>query len=265
MTAELFLVHLVWAPLGTGPLERFVCSYRAHDAGTEHELVVVYNGFRAQDDLSSWRHALAEVEHRELRLERPVVDLAAYRQAVDRAVAERYCFVNSHSEVLADDWLGQLERHLLAPGVGMVGTGGSFESAYSSAPRPLRPFRRDFEAFPNPHIRTNGFALTRELLLSLHWPLPRRKLDAWRLESGRHGISRQVRERGLELLAVDRHGRGYPSERWRESATFRSGGQINQMLGDNRTREYDTADPRRRLQLERMAWGSIGPDGRPIS
>jgi hypothetical protein len=265
LTPALCLVHLVWAPLGTEPLERFVRSYRAHDPGTEHELVVVYNGFRVEDDLSSWQRMLGEVDHRELRLERPAIDLAAYRQTVDLAVAERYCFVNSHSEVLVDGWLGQLERHLLAPGVGMVGTGGSFESAYSSAPRPLRPFRRDFEPFPNPHIRTNGFALTRELLVSLDWPLPRRKLHAWQLESGRHGISRQVCERGLELLAIDRHGSAHPVERWYESATFRSGGQVNQMLGDNRTREYETADPKRRLQLERMAWGPTGADGRSIS
>jgi len=255
LSAELSLVHLVWAPLGAGSLERFVRSYRAHDAGAEHDLVVLYNGFRQGEDLSPWRRVLADVEHRELRLDRPVLDLAAYRQAVDLDVAKRYCFVNSHSEVLADGWLGGLERHLLAPGVGMVGTGGSLESAYSCAPRPLRPFRRDFEPFPNPHIRTNGFALTRELLLSLDWPLPRRKLDAWRLESGRGGISRQLRGRGLELLAVDRQGRAYPPEFWRESATFRSGGQVNQMLADNRTREYETADPRRRSQLERMAWG----------
>jgi hypothetical protein len=251
----LSLVHLVWAPLGTGSLERFVRSYQAHDAGTEHELVVLYNGFRPGQDLSPWREAFAEVEHRELLIERPALDLGAYRQAVDLAVAERYCFVNSHSEILVDGWLGALERHLLEPGVGMVGSGGSFESAYSCAPRPLRPFRRDFQPFPNPHIRTNGFALTRELLLSLQWPLPRRKLHAWRLESGRHGISRQVLERGLRLLAVDRHGRAHPPEHWRESATFRSGGQVNQMLGDNRTREYESANPARRIQLERMAWG----------
>jgi hypothetical protein len=260
LTAGLCLVHLVWAPLGLGPLDCFVGSYRAHDAGAEHELTVLFNGFRPGDDLSRWRQVLADVPHRELHLDRPVIDLAAYRQAVELVAAERYLFVNSHSEVLADGWLGHLERHLRTPGVGLVGTGGSFESAYSFAPRPLRPFRRDFDPFPNPHIRTNGFALARELLVSLDWPSPRRKLEAWRLESGRHGISSQVRERGLELLVVGRDGSAYQAERWRESATFRSGGQVNQMLGDNRTREYETANRRRRLQLERMAWGA---DRRP--
>jgi hypothetical protein len=185
-----------------------------------------------------------------------VLDLGSYRQAAELMRAERYCFLNTNSEVLCRDWLGHLDRHLCSAEVGLVGTGGSYESAYSSAPRPLRPLRRDFPPFPNPHIRTNGFALRRELLVSLDWSAPRRKLEAWRLESGRQGISRQVTERGLALVVVGRDGLAYPPERWRESATFRSGGQVNQMLADNRTREYETAAPARRREIELMAWGA---------
>ena len=194
--------------------------------------------------------------HEQLRLVDRVLDLQAYRQAVERVPAGRYCFLNSYSVLLEDGWLGMLEGHLNVPGVGMVGTAGSFESAYSAAPRPLRPFRRDFDPFPNPHVRTNGFAMTRELLLSLDWPTPRRKLDALRLESGRGGISRQVRDRGLQLVLVGRDAVAYPPERWHESSTFRSGGQANLLVADNRTREYDAASPARRRQLEHMTWGS---------
>jgi hypothetical protein len=230
-------------------------------------LVVLFNGFRAGEDLTRWKRALGDLERQELLLDRPLVDLAAYRESAELVAEERYLFVNSHSEVLADGWLANLDRHLRMPGVGLVGVGGSFESAYTSAPRPLRPFRRDFHPFPNPHIRTNGFGMARELLVSLDWPLPRRKLEAWRLESGRHGISSQVRERGLELLVVGRDGVAHPPESWRESATFRSFGQVNQMLGDNRTREYETAEPKRRRQLESMAWGasSDGGEAKPAS
>ena len=253
------LVHLVWAPLGPEPLDRFVRSYRAHLPGVDHQLVVAFNGFRHGQDMSSWRAALADVVHRELHIDRPVLDLDAYRRAVDLVPAGRYCFINSHSVVLADGWLGYLERHLRTPGVGLVGAGGSLESAYSAAPRPLRPFRRDFDPFPNPHIRTNGFALERELLVSLDWPAPRRKVQAWRLESGQRGISRQVCERGLRMLVVGRDGLAYPPKRWRDSATFRSGGQVNQLLADNRTREYEMAGPARRRLLEQIAWGA--PEG----
>ncbi|HXC45163.1 MAG TPA: hypothetical protein VNU24_01050 [Solirubrobacteraceae bacterium] len=254
-SAGLCLVYLVWAPQGPEPVARFAESYRRHAAGVEHVVAVALKGMRAGQDRSPWERALEGVSYELLEMPDGVLDLGSYRQAAERVRAERYCFVNTASEILGEGWLGHLDRHLRGAGVGLVGAAGSYESAYSSAPRPLRPFRRDFDPFPNPHIRTNGFALTRELLASLDWSLPRRKLEAWRLESSRRGISAQVRERGLELVVVGRDGHAYPPERWRESATFRSGAQLNQMLGDNRTREYDTAPQGRRLQLEQMAWG----------
>jgi hypothetical protein len=265
-SAKLCLLYLLWAPLGPEPLRRFLDSYRRHPAGAEHVLAVAFKGFRARQNRSAWERELEAIPYERLEMSTGVLDLGSYREVVELIDAERYCFLNTNSEVLCAGWLGLLDRHLLAPGTGLVGTSGSFESAHTSAPRPLRPFRRDFPPFPNPHIRTNGFALQRELLVSLRWPPPRRKLDAWRLESSRVGLSRQVLERGLKLVVVGRDGLAYPPERWRESATFRSGNQVNQMLADNRTREYQTAPPPRARELERMAWGPpiAGAPGEPL-
>jgi hypothetical protein len=66
------------------------------------------------------------------------------------------------------------------------------------------------------------------------------------------------------MLVVGRDGVAYPTERWRESATYRSGGQANLLIADNRTRQYETASPRRRLKLEQMTWGTEAPhDAQP--
>jgi hypothetical protein len=129
--ARTCLVHLVWAPLGPAPLESFTASYRRHDAGAAHELVVLLNGFAPDQDLSPWRKLLGGVEHEELRLGRPLLDLAAYAEAHRRIRAERYCFVNSWGVLLADDWLGAMDRALSAPGVGLVGATGSWGSIRS--------------------------------------------------------------------------------------------------------------------------------------
>jgi hypothetical protein len=142
------------------------------------------------------------------------------------------------------------------PGVGLTGSGGSHESLYSAAPFWLRRRRKpDFPPFPNAHLRTNGFALSRELALSLDWPPTRSKLDAWRLESGNRSITRQVLERGLQALVVGCDGAAYPPERWPQSATFRGGDQSNLLISDNRTQEYDQSDAARRRHLSAMTWG----------
>jgi hypothetical protein len=162
--------------------------------------------------------------------------------------------VNTESTVLADGWLGHLERALLAPGVGMVATTGSHESPNAVRPWPLHRRRPGYESFPNPHLRTNGFALERELLLSLDWPAGVSREESLVLEAGSRSLTRQVRERGLATLVVGRDGVAYPPEGWLESATFRSGGQANLLLADNRTRHYQEAGPLTRRGLAWLAW-----------
>jgi len=245
------LVHLIWAPLGLKPLERFLASYGAHEAGAEHRLLFVLNGFEGDTPPA--------LPGETLRLERPLLDLAAYRRAAAHCRAERLVFVNSYAVVLADGWLGKLDSAL--DGGGMVGCSGSWESALSAAPRPLRAFRRAFPPFPNPHLRTNGFGLSRELAEQLDWTEPASKRAALRLEAGRGSLTRQVLARGLPVCVVGRDGACYEPERWPESATFRAGGQRNLLVGDNRTEQWRRADPVRRGQLEAMAWGppTVGP------
>jgi hypothetical protein len=248
----LCLVYLAWTPYGIEPAERFLASYREHPAGAPHRLLLLLAGPEDQDR-DPWRRAFADLDHDELALGEGM-DLDHYREAAERVVAERYCFVNTVSVILADGWLGKIERALLAPGVGMVATTGSYESPNSVRPGPLRRSRPGHDSFPNPHLRTNGFALERELLLSLDWPTGLTKLEAVALEGGRRSLSRQVQERGLQVFVVGRDGVAHPPERWRQSATFRSGGQANLLLADNRTRHYEEGGPLTRHGLAWLAW-----------
>jgi hypothetical protein len=124
------VVHLVWGPLGSKPLRRFLCSYRKHPAGAEHELVILLNNVpeRQRPEL------LAELEgvpHRVLALAESVQDLAAYAQAAEQLEHERLCFLNSYSEILAPNWLLKFQLALDKPGAGLVGATGSWASQRS--------------------------------------------------------------------------------------------------------------------------------------
>jgi hypothetical protein len=252
-----YVVYLVWGPLGAGPVERFAASYLAHPARHVHRLVLLLNGVEARDVRSRCETVAAELRAEILELPDRVLDLDAYRAAGQRLEAEALLFLNTHSEILADGWLGFLAAALMRDGVGLAGATGSLESALSAAPRPLKPFlRRRWPQFPNPHLRTNAFMLRRSLMLSLDWPPSASKRQALALESGRHSITRQVWDRGLEVVVVDRDGRSYRREQWMESRTFRSGNQEKLLVADNRTRQYATASARRRVELSRYAWGT---------
>lgn len=246
----LCVVYLAWTPYGIECAERFLSSYRAHPAGTPHRLLLMLAG--PEEDRSPWKRLFAAVPHEVLEAERGM-DLGHYRAAVDRVVARRYCFLNTVTEALVEGWLARMERALLRPGVGMVSATGSHESPNAVRPGPLRRLRPGFEPFPNPHLRTNGFAMERELILELDWGTNLTREQTVLLEGGKRSLTRQVRECGLKTLVVGRDG-VYPPECWRESATFRSGEQANLLLSDNRTRHYQEAGPLARRGLAWLAW-----------
>jgi hypothetical protein len=259
-SADICVAHLVWAPLGPQVLADFLASYTRHPAAIEHRLAVICNGFSGPDDprLKEVERALEGIAYERVITPRAVLDIEAYRQAALELKAGRLCFLNSYSRPLADGWLAKLAAPLEDPAIGLAGSGGSFESAFTAAPRWLRPFRRRlFPPFPNPHLRTNGFMIQRSLLLELRWPRPASKVSAWAFESGRASLARQVWERELEVVVVGADGCAYPRERWLESATFRSGGQRNLLIADNRTSQYEQADAKLRGRLELMAWGRV--------
>ena len=248
--ADVCVVHLVWAPLGPSALQRFVASYRARPAGAEHRLIVVWKGFGDSGPGADHLAALDGIAHEALHYDLPTLDLPAYGWCAETLDAAHLCFLNSESTVLADGWLGALLEPLRDPGVGATGATGSYES-----PRSIVPFRRRrWPAFPNPHLRTNAFALSRDLMRELRWPAVRTKPAAWELESGRDGFTRQVWGRGLQTLVVGRDGRPYAPAEWHRSATFRSGAQANLLVADNRTRQWDEADA-----AQAPSGGSGGP------
>lgn len=243
-------------------MERFAASYLAHDPHLDHDLVVLCKAGADPAFRQACREVAARLHARCLDLPDRGRDLDAYRAAAARLDARVLCFLNSSSEILSPGWLARLREAVAAEGVGIAGATGSWESALSSAPRPLRPLlRSEYPPFPNPHLRTNAFLLRRELMLSLQWPPTRRKRRGLALESGRRSITRQVWERGMETVVVGADGRAYTPRQWPDSRTFRSGDQENLLVADNRTRQYAEAGEPARASLGRMAWGEPQADG----
>lgn len=195
------VVHLVWAPLGTQPLARFLECYRRHEAGSAHRLVMLLNGFGTADDLSPWRELLSDVEHEELRLEHPVLDLAAYREAARGVSADRYCFLNSYCEVLADGWLAALQDALVTHNAGLAGPSGSWGS--------IRSYNRFMLGFGGHYARV--FPDRRATLATLQAVAARGDPSNG---EGRHAPLHFLRE-----LAARSHGfRSFPSPHIRTSA-----------------------------------------------
>lgn len=231
---------------------RFVASYRAHPAGHDHKFYVIFKGFAG----AAQRVAAAEIfdglPFEAIETDDLSFDLGAYADALRSVGEDHICFLNTNSEINAPFWLAKLLRNLDTPGVGMVGATGSFES--------LHYINRLFPAYPNPHLRTNAFAMRREhaqALLATYAITT--KLDAFFAESGPDGLTRRVFALGLTCLIVGADGRGYAPPLWPDSETSRQGQQANLLVHDNYTRGFETKGPRERAELTSASWGRAIP------
>jgi hypothetical protein len=265
------VVHLVRAKNGLGPFERFLESYRANPGGAEHELVVVFKGFRGDGDLAPYEARLSGLPHRRLLVSDEGFDIGPYFRAAEAFEYSYLCFLNSFSVLLDAQWLAKLVAEAQRSGVGVAAATGSWESMVSNASRSgpgrvpvlgaiggrLRAARlaKSFAPFPNPHVRTNAFVVARGTMMALTRGPLRRKSEAHRFESGLTGMSAQLLGAGLELVVVGRDGRAYAKDEWPKSRTFRTAEQENLLVADNQTRAYRDAELADRETLGRLAWG----------
>lgn len=302
------VVYLYRYAEGEVPVLRFLDSYRRHPAGLEHELHVLLKGFPNEAARRSARALFGTLPNNAIEVGDSGYDIGSYFAAA-RAVGNRQLmFLNTFSEILADNWLAHFDKALGMPGVGLVGATGSWQCASSGyearlfkalrrvkvLPEPaghhqphsdeadnprhrhavhdriyfrvalrklfragLYPVRLyQFGRHPNPHIRSNAFMIERNLFLSLRAIVLKKKIDAYKFESGRDSMTKQIMARGLRPVVVDRGGRIYEIPDWKSSSTFWVDLQANLAVADNQTMGYASGSAVRRRLLTSYAWHS---------
>lgn len=276
------VIHLVRRSNGPQPLARFLESYAVHPGGIEHDLMIVFKGFQQGALPSEYSTLLKDVPHKVLFVPDRAFDIGSYFTAAETVNYKFLCFLNSYSIILDENWLEKMHRHLVRPEIGIVGATASYESHISNCfyqlqhPLPgIRPsrfllrrmlgaYRRErkikylqhnYSPFPNYHLRTNAFMISRELMLSLKRGRLLRKADAEKFESGKEGLTRQVLATGLDAVVIGRDGNSYTTTQWPQSRTFRMGNQENLLVADNRTLEYEQASDADKRELCHRTWG----------
>ncbi len=129
---DLALFYLARRAEGLRSFERFVDSYKANGAGVDHSLVVIYKGFERDRDLAAARAVFGKCPHRKIQVTDDQYDIGAYLQAAAMVEADYVCFVNTHTEILAPNWLAYLRAAIDETNVGVAGASASCESLHNS-------------------------------------------------------------------------------------------------------------------------------------
>lgn len=279
-------------------LDSFMRSYQSHTAGIDHELLVVFKGFNSNaTELALSKQLLKHIEYTQFDISDDGLDITAYQKVLSNpsfSHFERFCFFNSHSNICSNDWLLKLNLALDQKNVGLVGATGSFYSFFSDhinrlPQQPLLEFNTRqtllrsilktsiwslawlnqffcyvlvysirFDKFPNPHLRTNGMMAKREVLAKVSFGHIKNKSDAYRFESGKNSLTKQVLRMGLQVVIVGKNGQFFSVDDWAVSHTFWQGNQNNLLISDNQTRNYDSLSIEEKKTFAQYAWGKDG-------
>lgn len=272
---------------GLASLRDFLESHACHPAGLDHDLVVLMKGWPDAASRGEARALITRAGASVLELPDEGFDWGAYMRAAHLLPHDVACFLNTHSRVRSAGWLRALVGPLASPAVGMVGATGSWatlrldlSSAASATKALARRFgmiaaarfaagtasaalrarhRADVPAFPNPHLRSNAFAVRLATFRAFAGSvaIPSTKGAAHLLESGPASVTRWMATRGLATLVAGADGAVYPPEQWCAAGTFRTPRQPNLLVSDNQTRAYEQAPPRQRAILELLTWGRL--------
>ncbi len=322
---EIGLIFLARAVEPEEKIAAFISSYKKHDAGINHRLIVLYKGGAKHSEL------FVNIPHQAVNISDDGLDITAYLATAKDCNHRLLCFLNSNTQIRTDGWLKKLINALSIKNVGMVGATGSYESLATSlelmhkvgwlAVRGKLPYDEDFarhyewlllqiaphwlqsirrpsfksrvrkftypyrwkitwcdkmrpgrnlyylkqhSRFPNPHIRTNVFAIDRELLLGVTNKDVITKEDAYAFESGKNSLSRQLANKSLRLLVVNSEGQSFDAPDWMKSKTYRINEQELLLASDNQSERYALSDQYERGVLTMMTWGlNALPDNKP--
>jgi hypothetical protein len=258
-------------------VQEFFRRYVAFPPGCAHRLIVATKGWEAVPGLDEVR-SLAEA-HGAATLDLPDdgLDWGVYMRLAPELSEPWICVLNSFSRPTTKRWLHLLQVCASEPGVGAVGATGSWESNLSSGvyfpydlksliEYPLRlaygcyrylRYAKVFPGYPNPHLRSNAFLMKTELFAEFcaQREIPHSKLDALIMECGASSVTHFVLSRGLDVRVVGADGNSFGPRDWNRSHTFRTPGQRNLLVHDNRTRLYEMQERGLRRAIERATWG----------
>ena len=232
-------------------------------------------------DVTSYRHAAGRLEHRQLCFLNSFSELGAAGWLAHLVSAAQPADVGAAGAT--GSWGSHLSYNAF-----QAGLGGAYARAFPSRRDARRAMHersgtieggapaemahaalqalRDVTAmprFPAAHLRTNALLIDRERFAGLRFGTAGDKRTAYRFESGRTGLTAQLRAAGQRVVVVDRDGRVHPEATWDRADVFWQADQAKLLVHDNQTRAYAAATPQVQRVLSAFAWGAGARPGAP--
>lgn len=242
--SSIAVVYLAWGGAGIQPLREFLDSYKRHPADQDHDLVILFKGYHRADYLEAFR-ILEGMDYISAAVPDVGFDIQAYLNVAKRLDHEFVCFMSSYTTIVADNWLGSLYEGIAERNVGIAGAMGSCAGVEAPGWPPV----------PNPHIRTTGFVMRRDLLNQLDFQIGNGKMDCYAFESGYEGLTRRVQGLGLYAVVIGKNGNIFEVHQWPGSRTWGSRDDGNLLVVDRQVLAMRGLDDQQFEEARKKIWG----------
>jgi hypothetical protein len=135
---DIGVIYLCRFAEGEEPVRRFLRTYRDHVAGVDHDLHVVFKGFTDPTKLEAFRTIFDGIPINAIELDDTGFDLGSYVKAAKAVSNRRVIFLNTFSQIQGANWLRHFDQAMNAPGIGLAGATGSWQSNAASYERTLK-------------------------------------------------------------------------------------------------------------------------------
>ena len=237
-------------------LNDFQKSMQRYKAGIKFQLIVAIKGCSTeQEDLV--RERLNFFDPIYFRCLDHNFDIGTYQEIIQEYRFEYFIMMNSSSRPRADNWIREMLHAIMNNNIGLVGTMGSFESLALRKLHGKISNKEHFDSFPNPHVRTTGIIIKREIFkkVSKDKNIFINKMDAHKFESGKDNLTKQILGLGLKVLIINSDFNLFEINNWKNSKTFKQFNQEKLLIMDKVALNYEKMSDNLKLVKSIQTWG----------
>ena len=244
----------------------FIINYKKFPSGLKHKLVICFKLLN-EDKIN---HLLKIIKNIDFityidPIKKNDYDFGSYKRVAEVYPENQILFLNSHSYPICHDWLLKLINN--SGENTLIGTSASNESILDSLKLKKNYkffsylfkkiiFKRRFNNFPNPHIRTSSFLIKGQIFLNyMSNRKINNKIDAWTIESGKDSLTNYFKNNNYFNYVVNSDGEKFTEENWKSSEIYNYFKQSKSIISDKHTRKYESLNENDKLISRRRVWG----------
>jgi len=246
----------------------FVKNYKTLSSGCDHSLLIC---LKLVDNIK--KDSIFEILNKndikyELFIDPSTnndFDFGSYYRVAEKFKDYLIFYLNSSSKPITDNWLKLIVNKY--EDNSLIGTTASFESLTSSIK--VKKFYKifsyfikkifyliNFKTFPNPHIRTTGFLINSKNYIEFFKDKNcKNKYDAWKIESGKKGLTNYFLKKGFPIKLVNSDGISFEIDNWPKSNTYCYSDKSRLIISDKHTRKYDLLNLDEKKFFKKSVWG----------